>query len=80
MICFSRRAAAGRAQLLVKRGHTGRVELQAVVPGIRPLSAPLGTRRPCVSTLSEFAKFRQNSSKIPLKFHENLAKLISAKN
>ena len=64
----SRRAVVGRAQLIAKRGHTARVQLQAVVSGSRHLSAPLSTRRPCVSTSARaglnciLAKFRKNSS------------------
>ena len=65
----SRRAVVGRAQLIAKRGHTARVQLQAVVSGSRP---PLRHRSAHVGPvfrlwLAEFGKLHpgkisQNSS------------------
>ena len=71
----SRRAAAGRAQLLVKKGASGRVQLQAIVSGSRPLSAPLGTRRPCASTLARAESGKLDSRKILQKNRQPLQNL-----
>ena len=59
---LSGRSRLSEAACAKRKGHAGRVQLRASVFGNRTLSAPLGTRRPCVSTLAEFGQFRQNSA------------------
>ena len=68
---WSRRAAAGRAQLLAKKGHTGRVQNPVKVSENRPAC---GTAQHTLAVCFVFEKFWKNTEKIWLKFGENSAK------
>ena len=68
---ISRRAAAGRAQLLARRGHIGRVQNPAEVSENRPAC---GTAQHTLAVCFVFEKFWKNPEIFRLKFGENSAK------
>ena len=75
-ICIpkSRRAAAGRAQLLAKKGHTGRVQNPAKVSENRPACGTAQHTLAVCFVFEKLEKSRKNLVKIWRKFSKILAK------
>ena len=70
----SRRAAAGRAELLAKKGHTGRVQNPAKVSENRPACGTAQHTLAVCFVFEKFEKSRKNLVKIWRKFSKILAK------
>ena len=67
----SRRAAAGRAELLAKKGHTGRVQNPAKVSENRPAC---GTAQHTLAVCFVFEKLEKSRKKLA-KIQQNLSKI-----
>ena len=71
--CWSRRAAAGRAELLAKKGHTGRVQNPAKVSENRPAC---GTAQHTLAVCFVFEKL-EKSRKFLVKIWRKFSKILA---